>query len=222
MKRASTLEVYERWAPGYPAHPHNPLMAAEQQAMLARCPRLAGRDVLDLACGTGRYALLARRAGARCVAALDRSPGMLARVDSAWPIRGDLDALPLRDATFDVVISGLALGHAIDLVACIEGVGRVLRPGGVLLYSDFHPEATRRGLRRGFRDGTGRRFEVPPDGHSLEAHFQALSRAAFSTVELSVLRAGIEVCGEFDGADSFYREWHGTPLAFVMLARLMS
>jgi len=66
-----TLQAYERWAPIYPPVAHNPLMRAEQQAMLERLPALAGRRVLDLACGSGRYSRLLLEAHAGRVVALD-------------------------------------------------------------------------------------------------------------------------------------------------------
>jgi ubiquinone/menaquinone biosynthesis C-methylase UbiE len=219
MNGLTTRELYDRWAPGYAAGPHNPLMLAEQQVMLAHWPDLQGLDVLDLACGTGRYAALAQSAGARRVLALDFSAAMLAQARVAGRVRGDLGALPLRDAAFDVVISGLALGHAPDLERCVGEVRRVLRPGGTLLYSDFHPEASRRGLRRGFRDGAGERFELPVDGHSVAAHHAALRGAAFTHIEQFDIRAGIELRGGFPGDAQFLREWHGTPLALVVRAR---
>jgi malonyl-CoA O-methyltransferase len=122
-------------------------MVAEQHAMRARFPEMAGRDVLDVACGTGRYSMLAEQAGARLVLSIDYSRGMLARAQVARRIRADMCALPLRSASVDVVLSGLALGHAADLDLCMREIARVLRPGGVLLYSDFHPEATARGFR---------------------------------------------------------------------------
>src|ERR1700734_1440712 len=42
----SIREAYERWAPTYAPVPHNPLMSAEQQAMLAQWPELVGRRAL--------------------------------------------------------------------------------------------------------------------------------------------------------------------------------
>ena len=219
MTRLSTLEVYERWAPEYSVEPHNPLMVAEQQAMLARFPDLAGRDVLDLACGTGRYSELAERAGARLVVSVDFSTGMLLRARTAQRIRADMHALPLRAGSVDVVLSGLALGHGADLGRCVREIARVLRPRGTLLYSDFHPEATARGLRRAFRDAGGNRFELPVDGHSLAAHHESLRSSGFGTIELFDIRAGIELTGDFPGAADFYREWYGTPLAFVVSAQ---
>ncbi len=37
----------------------------------------------------------------------------------------------------------------------------MLKVGGVLLYSDFHPEAARAGLTRSFKDALNRSFTVP-------------------------------------------------------------
>jgi malonyl-CoA O-methyltransferase len=218
MSAVGTREAYERWAPGYDAQPHNPLMSAEQRAMCARFPGLAGRDVLDLACGTGRYGRLATVAGAQRVVGLDASAGMLSRAVITDRVRGDLGALPFRARTFDVVISGLAIGHAADLEVCLAGIARVLRTGGTLLYSDFHPEATRRGFTRGFRATDGQRFELPSDGYSVARHVAALDAAGFSSIDLFEVRAGIELTEEFPGSAQFYRAWHGTPLVLVVRA----
>jgi len=212
-------EVYERWAPAYDATPHNPLMNAEQRAMVARFPELAGSDVLDLACGTGRYAKLAASAGARRVIGLDTSFAMLSRASMAERVRGDLAALPFRSGSFDVVISGLAIGHASDLDACLSDVARVLRPGGTLLYSDFHPEATRLGFRRGFRDAGGQRFELPLDGFSVTRHFGALRSSGFTRLDFAEVRAGLELTEDFPGSVEFYRAWYGTPMVMVLRAR---
>jgi malonyl-CoA O-methyltransferase len=219
MTVPGTRELYERWAPGYDAEPHNPLMAAEQRAMCARFPPLVGMRVLDLACGTGRYARLAADAGARRVVGLDASPGMLARAALQDRVRGDLGALPFRDASFDVVISGLAIGHADDLQACMFEIARVTRADGTLLYSDFHPEATRLGFKRGFRAADGQRFELPSDGYSVAQHFAALGAAGFTLEDLAEVRSGIELDEEFPGSAEFYRAWHGTPLALIVRAR---
>src|ERR1700728_2939627 len=121
---AETLAAYQRWAPLYPPVAHNPLMRAEQQAMLLHWPEVAGLRVLDLACGTGRYSRLLAEGGAADVIAMDFCAPMLMQ-------------LPFAADAFDVVISGLALGHATDVDAWMTEISRVLRRGGTLLYSDF-------------------------------------------------------------------------------------
>jgi SAM-dependent methyltransferase len=213
----SVREVYERWAPLYPAEPHNPLMHAEQAAMLARLPAVAGDAVLDLACGSGRYARQVAARGAARIVALDFSFGMLRKVTIGQPLRGELDHLPLQAASFDLVVSGLALGHAADLGACMREIARVLKPGGKLLYSDFHPEALRRGQTRSFRDVNGERLELPPPQFTRDTHLAAIAAAGLVLDELFEPRAGTEFLADFPRASSFFREWQGTPI--LMIAR---
>lgn len=215
----STLEVYERWAPAYPPEPHNPLMQAEQAAMLARVPDLRGKRVLDLACGSGRYARLLAEAGAADVVAADFSVAMLSRVTAARRVRAELTRLPFASACFDFIVSGLALGHAADLALCMREIARVLRPGASIRYSDFHADAERAGLTRSFRDATNRTFTLPPGRHGLEQHRAAVEGAGLRIESVQELRAGREVCAPFRGSDEFYRRWRDLPLVFVIEAR---
>src|SRR5258707_10447274 len=75
-----SLEAYALWAESYPPYAHNRLMQIEQAAMLRLLPPLAGRSVLDLACGTGRYARIALECGAARVVGVDNSAAMLRRL----------------------------------------------------------------------------------------------------------------------------------------------
>src|SRR5665213_1925655 len=79
----ATLEAYERWAPMYPPVAHNPLMRAEQRAMIQAWPSVAGLRVLDLACGSGRYSRLLHEANAAEIIALDFCAPMLQQVSAA-------------------------------------------------------------------------------------------------------------------------------------------
>lgn len=112
-----------------------------------RVIRLAGVDartrVLDLACGTGDIALLAAARGARVVGvdvtlrmiqlARSKSSGCQARF-----LVGDMVALPIASASFDVVTAGYGLRNVPDLDAAIREMSRALAPGGIFVSLDFN------------------------------------------------------------------------------------
>jgi ubiquinone/menaquinone biosynthesis C-methylase UbiE len=214
-----TLAAYERWAATYSPAPHNPLMRAEQQAMLGQWPWVAGRHALDLACGSGRYAKLLADAGAASVTALDFSAAMLRRVSDGQRVQASMMSLPFASGVFDIVVSGLAVGHASSLQQWMTEVARVLNHAGVLLYSDFHPQAARAGLPRSFKDEHGQRYTVPHNSYEVGAQTDAAAAAGLVVESVHELRVGMEVCEPFSGSESFYQQWHGLPLVLIVRAR---
>jgi len=214
-----TREAYERWAPLYPPVAHNPLMRIEQQAMLEQWPDVAGCRALDLACGTGRYAKLLAEASARHVVALDFCAPMLRQVANASRVQANMMELPFVRGAFDVVVSGLALGHATAAREWMAEVSRVLRPGGVLLYSDFHPAAARAGLTRSFKDQNDLTCTVPHHCYEVAAQMQAIAAAGLTVEIVREVRVGIELREPFPRSDEFYRQWHGLPIVLIARAR---
>lgn len=107
---------------------------------------LAGRRVLDLACGTGDLAFAAAAHGA-AVTGLDLTPRMIElarRKPAGGSVRflvGDMMALPFPEASFDVVTTGYGLRNVPVLETSIAEIHRVLAPGGLLLSLDFNRPA---------------------------------------------------------------------------------
>jgi ubiquinone/menaquinone biosynthesis C-methylase UbiE len=214
---AATREAYGHWAPLYPPEPHNPLMRAEQRVMLEYCPDVSGRRVLDLACGSGRYARIFEQRGAAMVIGLDFCLPMLGQVRGAHRVCASMMQLPFAADTFDVVVSGLAVGHAPDLHAWMYEAARVLRHGGTLLYSDFHPDAAPH-FRRSFSDQKLRTWTVPHHRHDLPAQASALQCAGLAVAVTREIRVGVELNEAFANSDSFYEQWHGLAMALVIRA----
>lgn len=113
--------------------------------------------ILDAGCGTGHaYDLLQARfprsrligldlAHAMCRQAQDRARpqgwrGLLARTSRLAPVCADLQHLPLKANSVDLVWSSLALQWVDDLEATFKGMHRVLKPGGLLLFASFGPD----------------------------------------------------------------------------------
>ncbi len=107
-----------------------------------------GDSVLDVGCGTGEVALLAKkRTQAGKVYGIDPAPEMIAvarskavrkKLDVDFRV-GVIESLPFPDASVDVVTSSLMMHH---LPEELKGRGlaevyRVLKPGGRLLIADF-------------------------------------------------------------------------------------
>ena len=216
---AQTLAAYERWAPLYPPTAHNPLMRAEQQAMAEHWPPVAGKHALDLACGTGRYTRLLAEAKAAQVVAMDFCVPMLRQVSAAVRVCGSMMQLPFAGQAFDVVISGLALGHAANVHSWMAEAARVLKSGGSLLYSDFHPEAARVGLTRSFKDEQNDTCTVPHRCYGVALQQEAAAAANLAIEVIHEVRVGIELKEPFPKSEEFYRRWDGLPIVLVVRAR---
>ena len=148
---------YDRWASVYD-HDANPLPALEDPRVREALGDVRGRDVLDLGCGTGRHTAWLAESGAR-VTAVDFSEHMLERArlkvsaaDVRFIVHDIHEPLPLDDASFDAVVSGLVLEHLRDLDGFFIEAHRVLRPGGHAVVSAMHPAMFLRDSRARFTD----------------------------------------------------------------------
>jgi SAM-dependent methyltransferase len=101
--------------------------------------------VADLGCGEGYLSLEAARWASRVIA-IDRAPEVLKRARAlakrrrvanvAWRV-GELEDLPLADATVDIALLSQALHHAVKPARALSEAARILRPGGRLLLLDL-------------------------------------------------------------------------------------
>ncbi len=108
-----------------------------------------GGEALDLACGTGRHALLLAAAGFD-VRAVDRDAGKIRALSAIAERLG----LGLRAGVLDLEVEGVDLGEAsCDLILGVHylhrllfpAILRALRPGGLLLYETFTVDQASRG-----------------------------------------------------------------------------
>jgi len=125
--------------------------------------KIEPRTILDAGSGTGgALSELARRYPRAHLVALDIALAMLLRGRVPWwerlirmgrrpcAVCGDIEYLPLADASADMVWSNLALQWVNDLNRVFSGMWRVLAPGGLLMFSTFGPD-TLKELRHAYR-----------------------------------------------------------------------
>ena len=137
-----------------------PDVEAEWSALLGRHLPRAPAVTVDLGCGTGRFTcVLARRFGGTVVG-IDPSAPMLAAAREATTlprvhfVLGRAEAVPLADASTDLVFMSMSYHHVADKFAALRSIRAVLRRGGALsirtcsrealdtyVYQRFFPEA---------------------------------------------------------------------------------
>lgn len=179
------IEAYDRWAGGY-SERMNPVQDLEEDALLRALPALTGKMLLDVGCGTGRIVRMALERGASTVTGVDASPVMIDRAakrttgPARW-IVGDACRLSVEDASVDVVVSAMMLGHVQRLDEAIGEMDRVLKAPGYAVISDFHPFATLRGDVRSFVDPIDRRtYAAAQHLHLFEDYFRCFHAIGWS------------------------------------------
>lgn len=137
MSPPSFPELYERELVA-------PLFRPWAEILLEMVHLNAGDRVLDIACGTGIVARLARQSGAVAVVGVDASADMLEVAHTVAPDidwrQGSAGGLPLRPAElFDVVFCQQGLQFFPDRLAAVHEMLRALAPTGRLAVSTWRP-----------------------------------------------------------------------------------
>lgn len=115
--------------------------------LVRECGIGAGKDVLDVAAGSGNVALRAAEAGATVVATdiarenleAGRREARARGLELDW-VEADAEALPFADDRFDAVTSSFGAIFAPGHRAVAAELLRVCRPGGTIGMLNFTPE----------------------------------------------------------------------------------
>ena len=102
-----------------------------------------GKEVLDVACGTGYGAPLLIAAGAKSYRGVDISPEALEIAERRYKVSPNISFMPgdacrldgIEDGTIDLVVSFETIEHLAQPSQFLAGLRRVLAPGGVLIVS---------------------------------------------------------------------------------------
>jgi len=122
--------------------------ARQSLSTMVRLGDLAGRRVLDVACGTGRTAAALAAEHGATVTAVDGSPEMAGVARERAPegvtvIQARAEALPFADAAFERVTMEEAV-HLVDRARALPELARVLEPGGLAAVRTVDPAGCER------------------------------------------------------------------------------
>ncbi len=116
-----------------------PLMKRVEQAEVSKIVSLsevAGKSVLDIGCGCGKFLKLWKDVGASTVVGMDFSKSMLgqAKQKSNFLLMGDAFKIPFKDNSFDLVTCIGVANYYRNVEALLKEISRVSRNGIIITF----------------------------------------------------------------------------------------
>jgi SAM-dependent methyltransferase len=183
------------WSVGEYEHTAAQLQPAAEVVVAHAAPQ-PGERVVDVGCGTGNGALLAAARGAR-VTGVDPAARLLdvareraaaAGLDATF-VHGDAAALPLPDASADLVLSIFGVIFAPDAAAAAAELARVTAPDGRIVLSAWKPEGAVNKVAAAAREAVRTALGAPTGGppfawHEPAALGELLGRHGFTVTAI--------------------------------------
>lgn len=145
-----TIASYNKFAEDYTQYINNASnfwnKYIEEPAMQELLQEIVhNKKVLDLGCGSGISTKKLKEWGAEAIG-IDISENMIEIAKRTLPdttfVIADMEKLPFKDNSFDVVSCSMSLHYINDLGPTFEEVYRVLKTKGVFVFSTHHPTSS--------------------------------------------------------------------------------
>ena len=217
ISRPGVREAYDLWAEAYDTTP-NPVVALDRRHTMAHLRPRPSERILDAGCGTGSNLRRIVAAGGRPVG-LDFSRGMLRVAQRSVPgvplAQADLNRhLPLRRGRFDGVLCTLVSEHLANLRTLFTEAFAVVRTGGRLVFSAFHPEVARAGVEANFEQ-EGVEYRLGAEPYTVDDYLNYIYEAGFRDLRWRDYRVDAPLVAAIPGASKYL----GHPLLFVVEAK---
>lgn len=219
-------EAYDLWAATYDQQPGNLMLYLDEiiVSSLISKMQLKDKDIADIGCGTGRHWPALYKQEPASITGFDVSRGMLSRLKEKFPaantrlVSGNI--IPTDGIAFDCIISTLTIAHIEDLAAAITSWGALLKPGGDLLITDFHPSILAQGGKRSFRHHS-RTLSVKNYVHPVGVIADHLQRNNMELVEKKERLIDESVKPFYEAQESIhvYNRYKGMPVIYGLLAK---
>ena len=170
----SAVEAYDNWSDSYDLQPGNLMLDLDEKifAGLIENIDLKNKNVADIGCGTGRHWPKLYGKNPALLMGFDVSEGMLRQLRRKFPAAPayhttDNLLKTVPDTFADCIVTTLAIAHIKNIEQAIAVWSRVLKVGGDLVITDFHPATLAIGGKRSYVH-RGRTFSVINYVHPLE------------------------------------------------------
>jgi ubiquinone/menaquinone biosynthesis C-methylase UbiE len=176
-------DAYDLWSQNYDEQPGNLMLDLDEIIFseLLKEINIENKVVADIGCGTGRHWEKIFNGHPESLTGFDVSEGMLNKLKEKFPsstVKKISDNIFRRepDNYYDVIISTLTIAHIENVSEAISAWSRILKKGGDIIITDFHPALLAHGGKRTFKVDE-HQFAVTNFVHSVDA-INNLLRAA--------------------------------------------
>lgn len=214
--------AYDLWSEKYDHQPDNLMLALDEEIFsgLMNSLDLQDKIIADIGCGTGRHWEKIFKHQLQKLIGFDVSEGMLKILQQKFPkaethhlIKDNLREL--ENESCDIIFSTLTIAHIKDAKKALQEWNRILKPGGEIIVTDYHPAALAKGGKRTFNHNN-KTIAVKNYVHPIEKIKEIAGK-----LNLKVLRLVERSIDE--RAKSFYEKqnalpvfeaWKGTPIIY--------
>ena len=215
-------KAYDLWANSYDDQPNNLMLHLDNEVFHSALSAVKGTNeaIVDIGCGTGRHwdELLSR--SPQRLIGFDSSPGMLEILRQKFPsaeahlIEGT--KLDLPDESVDLLVSTLTIAHIQNIEEALTEWTRVLKPGGHMIITDYHPRALAKGGLRTFKS-EGKVISIKNYIHPVEKLIFASSRLKKIELIERKIDEDVKPFYQKQSALHIYDQFKGTEIIFGVL-----
>jgi ubiquinone/menaquinone biosynthesis C-methylase UbiE len=175
------------------------------------------KNILDLACGTGRIGVWLRARTSAPIDGIDITEEMLDRARAKAIYRdlriGDITQTGLSAASYDLLTQSLADEHLPDLKPLYAEAARLATSEGRFVIVGFHPQFLMAGIPTHFEKASGETVTIRSYVHLLSDHVKAAHAAGWTLLEMD---EGL-VDAEYLRSKPKWQKYAGMPISFVMV-----
>jgi len=221
-KTASPDVAFDLWATDYDLQPDNMMLAWDEEIFsnLINNMDLRNKIIADIGCGTGRHWNKILKRKPKRLIGFDVSEGMLKMLKEKFPmaethhLKND-QLKELENESCDIIFSTLTIAHIQNAEKALQEWNRILRSGGEIIITDFHPTALAKGGKRTFNHN-GKTIAVKNYVHSIDK-LKAIARQLHWEV-LRLIEKSIDISArpfyEKQNALQVYESWKGMPIIY--------
>lgn len=216
------VEAYDIWSFSYDNQPGNLMLDLDEMFFeeLTKNIDLQNKVVADVGCGTGRHWQKIYNCKPAAVLGFDVSAGMLNQLVQKFPaasveLTTDNLLSSVADSCVDCLITTLTIAHIENIEEAVYSWSRVLKNGGDLILTDFHPAMLAKGGKRSFsHEGIG--LSVINYIHPLDTIKRLFLECGLTIVHLLEKEVNEEVRNYYETQNALrvYNRFKGTPIIY--------